>query len=258
MWPFKKQTKESTSTPVKSIICIPGNWTDFQDFKESLIVSSGATYMVVGNILLTGKDQHHYSLEFCERDPKMKDAFGIAGRITGITEETLDEIAGHKHIIFISGETGSLHEAERIAQAGLALLDAGGIGLKVESTGKAFSKSMWVEFMANFDPESQLYEMFVLDSIIDKEGTVFSCGMHNLGLRDTIVSNEQFEDAMHLIRIFGYYQIVDKPVIRNNQTFRQDLESPLFRVTNELHPPYEHNEIFHNPFGMWRLTRINQ
>ena len=157
--------------------------------------------------------------------------------------------------IYISGETGNLEAAEQIARAGTAILDAGGIGLKIESAGKAFSKTCWSEYMANFDPEGHLYDMFVLDSIMDEDGTIYSCGMHNLGLKDTIVSDEEFENAIDLIRTFGYYQIVDKPEIRHNQTFKKGVGSPTFRITNELHPPNAKHELFHNPYGVWRLAK---
>jgi hypothetical protein len=100
-----------------------------------------------------------------------------------------------------------------------------------------------------------LYELFVVDSITSEDGTVFSCGMHNLGLRDTIVSGEDFQDAADLIKIFGYYQLIDKPVIKENQTFQIDTESPIFRITTELHPPYGEDGPFYNPYGVWRLTR---
>ena len=112
--------------------------------------------------------------------------------------------------------------------------------------------------MANLEPERDLYAMFVLESIVNDDGTVFSCGMHNLGFKDTLISNEKFEDAMSLIRAFGYYQIVDKPIIKNNQTFQMGPGFPLYRITNDLHPPYAESETFYNPFGMWRLTKISQ
>lgn len=258
MWPYKKPAKEPDFKPAKSIICIPGNWNDFEDFHGSLIVSSGASYMVVGNMLINGKSNRHYSFEFCEHDVRMKESFRVAGRVTEISDEILEEVADHKYVIYISGETGNFEEAEQIARTGMAVLNAGGIALKIESAGIAFSRNMWLEFIADFEPERHLYDMFVLDSIIDNDGTVFSCGMHNLGFKDTIISNEEFEDAMGLIRIFGYYQIVDKPDIKANQTFQTGPGSPVFQITNELHPPFANSEFFNNPFGMWRLTKINQ
>jgi len=153
MWPFKKQTKKSPPPTAKSILCIPGKWKDFEEFLGSLIVSSGASYMVVGDILINGKNKRHYSIEFCERDSRMKDSFRVAGRVTGMSEEIVEEIGEHSYVVYISGETGSLDEAENIAQAGMAILNAGGIALKIETTGKAFSKDRWLDFMKNFEPE---------------------------------------------------------------------------------------------------------
>jgi hypothetical protein len=256
MWPFKKE-KKSVTKIAKSIICITGNWVDFEDFHQSLILSSGAAYMVVGDLLINGRDQRHYTFEFCEHDVRMRDSFAVAGKVNNVSEAFLDEIDKHSYVIYISGETGDFEEAAHIARAGNAILKAGGSGIKVESAGKAFTGARWTELMENFETH-YLYEMFVLDSIIDNDGTVYSCGMQNLGLKDTIVSGEEVTDAMDLIRIFGYYQIVDLPVIENNQTFRKDAVSPVFKITDEQHPRNEGHETFENPFGMWRLTQLNQ
>ena len=258
MWPFKKSKKQSDPKAANTILCIPGNWENREELLLSLVESSSGEYMAAGNILLNSKEKRHYSFEFCDRDARMKDSFRFAGRVTAIGEEILESIADHTFVVYITGETGSLEEAEHIAKAGFALLNAGGTGLKVESTGKAFSKAKWGEFMANLEPERHLYEMFVLDSITANDGTVFSCGMQNIGFKDTIISNEKFADANELLRIFGYYQIVDKPEIKNNQTFQMAAGSPIYRITDEPSPPYENSETFQNPFGMWRLTRISQ
>lgn len=211
--------------------------------------------MAAGNILMNAKEDLHYTIEFCERDERMRESFAAAGRVTRVTDEFLDEIDKHRYVLYISGETGSLAEAEAFARAGTAVLNAGGIGVKIESAGKGFSKEKWLGFIERWN-EDNLYELFVIDSITSEDGTVFSCGMHNLGLRDTIVSDEGVQDAVDLIKTFGYYQLIDKPVIKENQTFQKDGESPIFRITTELHPPYEDHELFHNPYGVWRLTRV--
>ena len=43
-------------------------------------------------------------------------------------------------VIYLSVETGNLESAKEIAEAGKAILKSGGIGIKVESAGKAFDK----------------------------------------------------------------------------------------------------------------------
>jgi hypothetical protein len=136
-------------------------------------------------------------------------------------------------------------------------LNAGGIGVKVENAGKAFTADHWRALLKDYD-EPYLYQMFVVDSILAENGTVFSCGMHNLGFKDTIVSGETFQDAADLIRIFGNYQIVDKPTIIDKQTFRSSADSPRFEIVEEENQPYKDEELFDNPFGMWRLRRITE
>ena len=171
-----------------------------------------------------------------------------------MTEVFLEEIGKHNSVVYISAPTGSLQETEHIAFAAEALLKAGGIGVKVETAGKAFEKEAWLTLTTNFQ-EHYTYEMFVIDSLVEEDGTTFSCGMQNLGLKDTIVSDLPFQEAVDLIRIFGYYQVVDKPVILPNQTFTPTPDSTIYRITEEDNPPYKSEEQLGNPFGVWRLTR---
>ena len=81
------------------------------------------------------------------------------------------------------------------------------------------------------------------------------CGMHNLGLRDTIVSGEPTNEAIDLMNIFSYYQLIDKPTILAGQTFSPKVGGTVYRITEELDPPYAGHELFGNPFGTWRLRR---
>jgi len=256
MWPFKKKTSQQDITPklFETVICIPGTWDSWDEFKLLIVAATNGEYLAVGNILMNAKKQRHYTIEFCERDDKMKESFKNAGMVTRVSDSFLDDIGNHKHVIYISGPTGNLEESGHIAFAAEAILKAGGLGIKIETAGKAFEKNKWFSMFENFE-ESNLYQMFVVDSIVDKNGTVYSCGMQNLGYKDTIVSGEEFQQSVSLISIFGYYQIVDKPTIQNRQTFSTNIESPKFRIIDEPNQPNKGEELFENPYGMWRLTK---
>jgi hypothetical protein len=256
MWPFKKKRAYSSISiaPFKSILVIPGHWKSEQEAKLSIVQASDGKYIAAGGVLMNATNNHHFTFEICERDDRMRQSFAIAGQVTGVTEDFLNELEAHNFIIYISALTGSLIEAQHIAFAGAAILKAGGIGIKVETSGKAFEKKVWDSLTNNFQ-ESNLYEMFVVDSLYHPDGATFSCGMQNLGLKDTIVSDLPFQEALELIRIFGYYQVVDKPVILPNQTFSTTHESTRYRITEESNPPYKGNEFFQNPFGTWRLSK---
>jgi len=263
MWPFRKKSPPTPSTTIKtldakifeSIICIPGNWVSWTDFILQVVKATQGEYIAAGNILMHVKNNRHYTVAFCERDERMRESFQVAGSVTRVSDSFLEEIGNHAYVIYISGKTGNLEDAEHIAFAAGAILKAGGIGVKIETTGKAFEKEKWNDYLKTFK-QPDLYRMFVVDSIASSDDTVYSCGMQNLGYKDTIISGEEFQYSVRLISIFGFYQIVDKPTIKNMQTFQPDLQSPRFLISDETNQPNKSHDLFENPFGMWRLARL--
>lgn len=257
MWPFKKKTplKEEKQTSYETVICIPGKWVNWEEFIVELVAATEGEYIAAGNILMNARKNIHYHIDFCEADDKMAAAFTYAGRGTNISPACIDAIKNHNSVIYLRGITGSPETAANIAFAAVAILKAGGIGIKVESAGKAFDRDQWLNLGEPFNLAS-LYNMFVIDAIVQQDGTVFSCGMQNLGLRDTIVPGEEFQEAVRLISIFSFYQLVDKPTIRHWETFSPDVASSRYRITVEQNQPYKEDKIFGNPFGMWRLARM--
>jgi hypothetical protein len=239
-----------------SILCIPGNWKDWKDFILKIVTASDGEYIAAGNILMNAKANRHFTVTFCEYDYKMKAAFKSAGMVNQVSDNFLEEIDNHKYVIYLTGNAGSFLEAEHIARAGLLILQTGGIGIKVETAGKAFEKYQWEKYFADFEFYC-LYEMFVVESIYNNiNNLTYSCGMQNIGLRDTIIYNEEFQEAVNLIRIFSFYQIVDNAVLLNNQIFTPLINSNNYRITEEVNQPNEGDDMFANPFGMWRLSKI--
>ena len=253
---FKKKEKSinRTERKPKTVLCIPGNWNDRTEIVTAIAENNLNDFIFAGMVLLNLKTNKGFELEICERDSGMRESFKIAGMVNHLSEEFLDEIDKHKFVIYISAETGNLESAKEIAEAGNAILKSGGTGIKVETTGKAFTKQYWTEYLTDF-VESDLYQMFVLDSISDEKGITYTCGMHNLGFKDSIVYNEEFQDSVNLLSIFGYYQLIDKPEIQLGQTFSTDMDSPIFEITEENKQPNKGDELFKNPYGMWKLER---
>jgi len=225
--------------------------------KLALVEATNGAYIAAGPAMIHAKGNFHCLFEECAYDERMRKSFEVAGRVTGVTEDFLNMIGKHKSVIYITAPTGNLQAARQMALAGAALLKAGGIGIKVETAGKAFEKDEWLRLTED-EEDASLYEMFVVDSLMDADGTVFTCGMQNLGLKDAIVSGLPFEQAADLVRILGYYQLVDKPVIMAGQTFTPTVSSPMYRFSEELNAPYNGHELFGNPFGTWRLMPVDE
>lgn len=251
----KKQTSANqTERKPKTILCIPGKWNDRTEIVTAIAENNMNDFIFAGMILLNLKTNKGFELEICERDDRMMESFKFAGMVNRVSEDFLNEIDEHNYVIYLSAETGNLEDARDIAEAGKAILKSGGIGIKVETTGKAFTNEHWTNLLSDFE-ESNLYQMYVLDSISDGKGTTYSCGMHNLGLKDSIVYNEEFQYSVNLLSIFGYYQLIDKPVIHSGQTFSTNMESPIFEINEEINQPNIGDELFENPYGMWKLER---
>jgi len=257
MWPFKKRTvpQKAPDVATNTTICIPGLWKDIDEIKNAILSAGKANYMVIDDIFLDVKRERQYNFEIRGHDGRMKKLFEYEGRPTGLKNKVMDEIEQHTHVIYLTGETGSLVEAEYIAFAAGAILEAGGVGIRIETAGKAFDKKTWVNTIKKFQ-EADLYQLFVTDAVSNKNDAVWSCGMHNLGLKDTIVSGEDYQTALDLVTIFGYYQIIDKPAITTGEIFQPDRQSPKYKISNEPNQPYKDIELFENPYGMWRLTKI--
>ncbi len=253
---FKKKEKSvnQTERKPKTILCIPGSWSNRTEIVTAIAENNRNDFIFAGMVLLNLKTNKGFELEICERDDRMKDSFKFAGMVNQVSDKFLELIDNHEYVIYLSTETGTLESAKEIAQAGEAILKSGGIGIKVETTGKAFTKEHWTELLNSFG-ESYLYQMFVLDSISDGKEMTYTCGMHNLGFKDSIVYKEEFQDSANLLSIFGYYQIIDKPEIRSGQTFSVDMVSPIFEIKEERNQPYSGDELFENPFGMWKLEK---
>ncbi len=252
---FKKTEKQVIQIiKPKTVLCIPGNWKNRNEIVTAIAENNLNEFFFSGLILLNLKSNVGFELEICERDDRLKESFKFAGMVNRISEEFLTKVDNHSFVIYISAETGDTESLKSIAEAGHAILKSGGIGIKVETTGKAFTSEHWTELLNNFE-ESNLYKMFVIDSISDGKGMTYSCGMHNLGLKDSIVYNEEFQESVNLISSFGYYQLIEKPEIMNNQTFSIDEAAPIFVISEEKNQPNKGDELFENPYGMWKLER---
>ncbi|MCR9249105.1 MAG: hypothetical protein NXI20_01720 [bacterium] len=253
---FNKREKDSkpSEKSFKTIICIPGTWANRTELVNSIVSTTNGEWIFAGMVLLNTKTKETFELEIQDFDSRMRESFELAGIMNKVSDDFLNKIHDHKSVVYLLAETASLEKAKSISHATKVLLESGGIGVKVETAGKAFEANHWIELVNNFEL-GNLYDMFVVDNLTQPDGTVFTCGMHNLGLFDSIISGEDFSNAYKTVSILGRYQVIEGAQIGENQTFQTDLESPIFVINEEPNQPYDGDDIFGNPFGMWRLTK---
>ena len=231
------------------ILGIPGHWRHRSEILYSVVSQSGGL-IFAANILMNTQTNQSYTIEIEEHNSQLQEAFRIAGG-GRITPEVLDAIGRHRFMLHVLSNGGSVVEAREMMQIGEALLNSGGLAVSVESSGVAHSEERWRE-IANSENWYDFYSAFV--TLIGGEGCFYSCGMHNFGLPDCMVSDNIIaKQAAALMHQFNYFQLMEFPVLKSGETFSVDASSPRFRLRIQRDTNYPEDHPFHNPFGVWRL-----
>jgi hypothetical protein len=168
-----------------------------------------------------------------------------------VTAEDLSMLESHTFVLYLVADGGSRSQAEAAMAAAAGLLRAGGFAVKVESAGLAHSRDTWLRFVEqrHLFTAHQAFVVYVTGT------QVYSCGMHNLGCRDAVVAREQAEDPVELLRCFTQYVFAEQPAIKAGETFSVGPDAPVYRLREEPCTLYGDDELFTNPFGLWRLVR---
>jgi Domain of unknown function (DUF4261) len=239
----------SKNPNAQTVIGIPGRWPSRSDIVTSIATRSGG-YLFAGMVMMKIGTKDGFTLKIYEHDPNLKKAFSIAGR-GRLTDEDLDAIGSHTFTLYLVIEGGTINAAKKALHAANALLKSGGLAVKVESTGTAHRADQWAQFCAHDHPGS-LLRAYV--TYIGGDGVYYSCGMHNLGHPDAVVEAAiPPNDATNLLHTFLGYLLVENPKLNDRETFSVDADAPRYRLFHEACTLYPAGNLFHNPFGVWKL-----
>lgn len=235
------------------IIGIPGQWKDRTAITEAILNKSGG-YTYGGVMLINSATQESFGLEIFEHEPQLKAAFEFAGK-DKLSSKELEAIDKHTFTIYVIGEGGSIGAAKKMLSVGQALLKTGGLGVKVETAGNAFSPTQWNELCALTD-DARCYDAFVT-KLQAQDDVFFTCGMHNLGLKDAIIGAVDVGVASYVLDLFSVYQIMENPTIVAGEQFAAAEDLPTFQIYEEKEDNrYPKDDGFHNPKGLWILRPV--
>ena len=192
-------------------------------------------------------------LEISEYDPRLLNAFRVA---TGnrMTEADLTAISNHKHTLYCISSGVGIDQARDMMRVGLALLDAGGTAVKIESSGVAHSGAAW-RGLIQAGGLVDFYAAYVV--LVGGRDVFYSCGMHNLGLPDASAPRSVgVENAARILNTFNRYQIFEHPTLDDGHTFSSAKDEPRFRIAKASCQAYPAGDPFYNPFGVWKLLPI--
>jgi hypothetical protein len=229
----------------KIILCIPGPWRDRDAFCQA--IGERGRYLAVGPMLLDLATQERFGLEFQGVDKRMTDAFRAAAPM--LAPALMRTIARHRSVLYLTSEKRNLEGAQALMQAAAHVLECDGLAVKVETTGLAHSAQDWYRLTQDRSPAGahQAFVVFVQGK------TSYSCGMHNFGLKDALVSDVDSTVAIDTLRHFSWYLLSETPTLAAGQTFATALDGPVFRIENAANEHIASDDLFYNAFGAWRL-----
>lgn len=237
----------------KIILCVPGMWPDRQAVVQALAEKSGG-FILVGSILQETATKTRFVVDIAEHDPALARAFAIAGRGT-MGDSDVEPIRRHKLAVYLVGDGGSPEGARAMMRAAAGLLNAGGLGVKVESAGVAHNPANWAALLGSDEPAA-LYHAFV--TMVGAEHVYYSCGMHNIGYPDVYAPRSlPSEQAARLMEAFLLYLLYDNPELANGHTFSLEAGSPRYRLQHTLCTMFPQEDSFYNPFGIWLLHPVS-
>lgn len=229
------------------VLGIPGLWKDRDAILEAIATKSGG-YTYGGMLLTHTKNNDSFGLEIYEHDDKLREAFEYAG-MGRFSDDELNQLDKHTFILYVIGAAGSTDAAQKMMHVATALLEAGGLAVKVETAGKAFNVEQW-KTLTNLDDPARFYDAFVTKLQV-QDDVFYTCGMHNLGFKDAIVGAVGLEAASHTLDVFSIYQIVEQPEIHTGEWFAVDEALPKFQLLEEKDTRYPKDDGFFNRHGLW-------
>ena len=238
---------------ITTVLSVPGPWGDEAQLAAA-ISETTPTFILHARTLRDTVSGNSWSLELSDHDPDLRASYQSANR-SSLTPAELNRIGRHVGVAYLIASGGSLDAARKMMHATSALLQAGGFAVKVESAGVAHGARDWLAQSARRDThEGALYIAYV--ALVGGGDNYYSCGMHNLGLPDAIVSATiDVSRAGELLRDFLMSLVHDPQRQLADGTIITDVTGAHYKLTHESCRAYPPDDLFFNPFGMWRLTQ---
>ncbi|WP_044639792.1 DUF4261 domain-containing protein [Risungbinella massiliensis] len=232
------------------IIGVPGKWESRTELIQQIALQSEG-YLMAGKLISHIEKQVMFEVEVYEHDPNLSRAFSIAGR-GNLPPYLLEEIDQHTCTVYLIAKSNGVESTKDLLDVTAGLLRAGGIAVKIEAPGLAYTKEEWYE-LTRTKEDAAIYLHFV--NFIGDSEHIYSIGMHAFGLPDVMVpAHLQLEEFTNLLHNFNLYQILEKPTFHHGETFSLDPDEPVYQLEKLQDFRYDSGDVCFNPSGIWNLV----
>jgi hypothetical protein len=231
------------------VIGVPGLWKDRTELIQE--VTSKSNYMLAGNIMHHKEKEIVFEIDVYEQDTSLGEAFFYASG-ERFDEELLRELEKHTYTVYVIAKVDDTERLQEVIDVGMELLNIGGLALKVETAGVAYSKEEWKELAE----DKEIFPMYshLVTLVGDEEGGYYSCGMQAFNLPDVVLDGGiDPEVAVDLLNDFNLHNIFEKPNLKDGDTISFTEDSPMYRLAHYIDERYEQEDPFYNSCGVWKL-----
>lgn len=229
------------------ILCIPGIWQNHQALLHALLTHETG-YIYAGLIVKSLTSEYYAEIEEYKNDPNVSQAFRQQS-MNRFSERELQEIEQHNMVIYVICKAGSIALAQQALLLGQALLKAGGLAIKIETSGLTHLRSDWLNFDAHNPID--IYKAFI--PIVSDQKLIYSCGMHQFGKADGCI-NLKVEHASFILNQFLLYLLTESPTLIEKQTFSaEEGAEKLELYKKESRDFFDEDSLYFNQLGVWML-----
>lgn len=229
------------------ILCIPGIWQNHQALLHALLTHETG-YIYAGLIVKSLTSEYYAEIEEYKNDPNVSQAFRQQS-MNRFSERELQEIEQHNMVIYVICKAGSIALAQQALLLGQALLKAGGLAIKIETSGLTHLRSDWLNFDAHNPID--IYKAFI--PIVSDQKLIYSCGMHQFGKADGCI-NLKVKHASFILNQFLLYLLIESPTLIEKQTFSaEEGVEKLELYKKESRDFFDEDSLYFNQLGAWML-----
>src|SRR6478752_7676693 len=181
--------------PVEVVLRIPGRWSHPKELVERLPAGCRLTPKE-----LVMADGTKVAFDPLPPDDQFAEIFRCSCRQPP-TDEELEQVGGYTVNVGLSGPGGSLGAAQRMMNAGAAIMRAGGLGVFIDNSALAHGGQNWLQMTEDGSPDAV---SFAFVSIIRGKTEVWTMGMHVLGLRDVVMQRADVEGGFDIVDMIRY------------------------------------------------------
>lgn len=240
----------------KILLCIPGSWAAPSDFIEKFGAGTNDRFAVKGSFIHDRESGFSFEFDIFPPHEGMDDGFRMGAEAAPISDQILTDIRHQNGYMALRSNHSGVAAALVISEVASAVLDCGGLAVRVEGAKRASDPDRWRRAVheAQSIASNALRSLFVW-SFVAGENTFDTIGMPFLGHPDLSIETDDIDVANTVYHEFANYLIYQNPDVLDGQTIGFEGVGGIWSITRTNHFYHDDPDIDFST-GMLRLQPV--